>query len=60
MRKLKIVSRNYKNIKGIKYMIINAQITYITKVCTKYGYINEGYSIIKNGNKIIKVPINRA
>ena len=59
-KKLKIISSDYKNIKGIRYMVINAQITYIPKVCTKYGCINEKYNIVKNGNKTVKVLINRA
>ena len=59
-KNLKIISSNYKNIKGIRYMIINAQITYIPKVCTKCGCINEKYSVVKNGNKTVKVLINRA
>ena len=59
-KNLKIISSDYKNIKWIRYMVINAQITYIPKVCTKCGCINEKYSIVKNGNKTVKVLINRA
>ena len=59
-KNLKIISSDYKNIKGIRYMVIDAQITYIPKVCTKCGCINEKYSIVKNGNKTVKVLINRA
>ena len=53
-KKLKIISSDYKNIKGIRYMVINAQITYSPKVCTKCGCINEKYSIVKMEIKQLK------
>lgn len=59
-KNLKIIDSDYENIKGIRYMVIDAQITYTPKACTKCGCINENYSIVKNGNKTVKVLINRA
>lgn len=57
---LKIIGNRYENINGIRYMVIDSQITYIPKVCTKCGCINENYSIVKNGNKTVKVLFNRS
>lgn len=59
-KNLKIISSKYENIKDIRYMVINAKITYIPKVCTKCGCVNEKYNIVKNGSKTVKVLINRA
>ena len=59
-KNLKIIGNNYENIKGIRYMIIDSQITYTPTACSKCGCVNEDYSIVKNGNKTVKVLINRA